>query len=97
MKRNYIDFVESDLVPGALTGEFFHFKIEKTIEKRKNAMLVIESDEKYPEEKYLAVFSKNKNNGFWQKRISTPYHGNADAEMSVWLSSYEKWPCFRQY
>lgn len=53
-------------------------------------MLVIESDEKYPEEKYLAVFSKNKNNGFWQKRISTPYHGNADAEMSVWLSSYEK-------
>ena len=91
MKKEYIDFTENELVPGTLTGMYFHFKIEKILEKKKYAILAVEADEKYPDEnKHLVVFSKNEDNEYWQKRISTPYRGVDDEEMHEFLNAYNR-------
>lgn len=57
-KREFLDFTKEELVPGTLTGKFFHDEIEKVVEVKKFAVLVLEHDEKNSTEKKLAVYSK---------------------------------------
>ncbi len=87
-KREFLDFTKDELVPGTLTGKFFHDEIEKVVEVRRFAILLIEHDEKHPAEKKLAVYSKNYNNPYFSRRISTTCLD--DEEMKFWLEAYNK-------
>ena len=87
-KREFLDFTKEELVPGTLTGKFFHDEIEKVVEVKKFAVLVLEHDEKNPAEKKLVVYSKNYNNPYFSQRISTTSLDYED--MHFWLEAYNK-------
>ena len=87
-KREFLDFTKEELVPGTLTGKFFHDEIEKVVEVKKFAVLVLEHDEKHPTEKKLAVYSKNHDNPYFSCHISTTSLDYED--MHFWLEAYNK-------
>ena len=85
-KRKFIDFTKDELVTGTLTGMFFHNVIEEVVAAEEFAVLVLEHDEKYPTNKKLSVYSRNKDNPYFSVSISTTDLNYA--EMHRWLRTY---------
>lgn len=90
-KRKFIDFEKQELIPGTLTGMFFHYKIEKILKESNNAVLLVESEENNSEEKRLSVYVKNQF-GYFSCSISTNDINNNDInnkEMNFWFEAYK--------